>query len=96
MNLKKSSLTPTHNLVYIGARFRIDLGRLYLPEDQVDRTLALVRSFSRVGQYKPAFLFLSLLGLMAAMLPSVEYTHLCMHPIQWFLKRRWNHVTRGL
>ena len=81
VNLKKLNLTPTQDLVHIGARFPTDLGRLYLQEDQVDGLLALVRSFFRVGQYKPALLFLSLLGLMAATLPSVEYAHLHMHPI---------------
>ena len=84
MNLKKSSLTPTQDLVYIRARFCTDLCRicrLYLLKDQVDRLLTLVRSFSRVGQYKSALLFQSLLDLMAATLPLVEYAHLCMHPI---------------
>ena len=33
---------------------------------------------------------------MAATLLSVEFAHLRMRPIQWYLKRRWNHVTHGL
>ena len=33
---------------------------------------------------------------MAAKLQSVEYAHLCMRTIEWYLKRRWNHVTHGL
>ena len=65
MNQKKSNLNPTQDLVYIGARFRTDLGRMYLLEDHIDGLLAHVRSFSRVGQYKLTLLFLSLLGLMA-------------------------------
>ena len=44
-----------------------------------------VRSFSKVGAYKPAHQFLSLLGL--------EYTHL---HIQWYVKWRWTHTTHGL
>ena len=32
VNLKKSELAPTQDLVYIGAMFRTDLARLYLPE----------------------------------------------------------------
>ena len=64
---------------------------MYLPEEWID----LVRSFSKVGQYKPALLFLSLLGLMAATL-QLEYVHLHMPPIQWYLKHRWNHTTHGL
>ena len=63
-----------------------DLGRLYLPEEWIDGLLALVRSFSMVGQYKPAFLYLSLLGFIAATFQMVEYAHLHMCPIQWFLK----------
>ena len=82
MILKKSHLNPTRDLVYIRAKFRADLCRLYLLEEWIDGLLALVRSFSRVGQYKPALLYLSLLGLMAATLQMVEYAHLHMHPIQ--------------
>ena len=92
----KSDLTPTQDLVYIGGKFLADLGKLYLPEERIDGLLALVRSFSRVAQYKPALLFLSLLGLMAATLQLVEYAHLCLHPFQWYLKCRWNHITHGL
>ena len=47
--LKKFNLSHTRDLVYIGARFRTDLGRLYVPEDRIDGLLALVRSFSKVG-----------------------------------------------
>ena len=82
VNLKKSDLTPIQDLVYIGARFQTDLGTLYLQEEWIDRRLAHVRSFSKIGQYKPALLFLSLLGLMATMLQSVENTHLHMRLIQ--------------
>ena len=87
MNLRKSDLIPTQDLVYIRARFRTDQGRVYLLEDQIDRLLAMVSSFSKVGQYKTALLFLGLLGLMAVILQLVEYAHLHMHPTQWYLKR---------
>ena len=76
VNLKKSDLVPTQDLVYIGARFRMDLGRVYLPEDWITGLLAMVKSFSRVGQYQTALLFMGLLGLMAATLQVVEYAHL--------------------
>ena len=86
MYLMKSDLTPTQDLVYIGARFQMDLGRVYLPEDRIKGLLALVRSFAKVGQYVPALFYLSLLGLMAANLQLVEYAHFCIQPIQWYLK----------
>ena len=49
VNLKKSNLTPTQDLVYIGARFQTDLDRMYLPQEWIDGLLALVRSFSKIG-----------------------------------------------
>ena len=63
VNLKKSELTPTQDLVYIGAWFRTDLGRLYLLEMRIQALTAYVRSFSKVGayMYKPAHQFLDLL-----------------------------------
>ena len=93
MNLKKSELAPTQDLVYIEARFRIDLGRLYLSETQIQALTACARSFSL---YRPAHQFPSLLGLMAATLQSVEYAYLHMQPIQWHLKQQWIHTTHGL
>ena len=68
VNLKKSKLTPTQDLVYIRARFWMDLGRLYLPELRIQALIACVGSFSRVGEYKPAHHFLKLLGLIVATL----------------------------
>ena len=82
MNIKNSYLTPSQDLVYIGSRFHMDLGRVYLPEDRTEELIALVRSFSRVRQYVSALCFLSLLGFMASTLQLVEYAHLRMHPIQ--------------
>ena len=63
MNLKKSNLTSTQDLVYIGARFWMDMGRVYLTEEWINRLLSLVRSFSKVRQYKTALLFLSILAI---------------------------------
>ena len=34
--------------MYLGARFQMGLGRLYLLEEQVDRLVALVGSLSKV------------------------------------------------
>ena len=96
VNLKKSELTPTQDLVYIGARFRMDLGRLYLPELRIQVLIACVGSFSRVGEYKPACQFLRLLVLMAVTLQSVAYAHLHLRPIQWYLKWLWTAATHKL
>ena len=93
VNLKKCDLSTPKNLLYIGVRI---CTRLYLSESRIQILIACVQSFSKVGMYKPAHLFLSLLELMAATLQLVEYAHLHMSPIQWYLKWHWNHVTHGL
>ena len=90
INVKKSDLTPTQDLVYIGGRFRTDLGRVFLPEDRVEALVRAVRAFMRVGQLHPARLWLQLLGLMAATITSVLQARYRMRPLQWFLKRRWS------
>jgi hypothetical protein len=48
-----------------------------------------VRTFLRVGQYKPAQKFLCLLGLMSSCLMVVRFARLYMRPIQWHVKDRW-------
>ena len=80
-NLLKSKLTPMQDLVYIGATFRMDLGRLYLPELRIQAFIACVRSFSRVGEYKPAHQSLRVLELMAASLQSVCSPSHATHPV---------------
>ena len=61
INLKKSDLTPSQDLVYIGGRFRTDLGMVFLPQDRLEALVRAVRSFSRVGALHPAQLWLQLL-----------------------------------
>ena len=79
VNQKKSDLNPTQDLVYIEARFSMDLNGQIVPTGGSDRRAPSPdRSFSRVGQFKPDLLYLSLLGLMAATLQMVEYGHLHM------------------
>ena len=90
INVKKSDLTPSQDLVYIGGRFRTDLGRVFLPEDRRESLIRVVKSFMFVGLRLPARLWLQLLGLMAATITSVSQARLRMRPIQWFLKRRWS------
>ena len=89
INLKKSDLTPSQDLVYIGGRFRTDLGMVFLPQDRLEALVRAVRSFSRVGALHPAQLWLQLLGLMAATISVVAHARLRMRPVQWHLKHRW-------
>ena len=90
INLKKSDLTPSQDMVYIGGRFRTDLGMVFLPEDRLQALVRAVSSFARVGCYHPARLWLQILGLMAACISVVQNARLHMRPVQWHLKTHWN------
>ena len=59
-------------------------GRLHLLEYWMDGLVVLVASLSKVGVHKQLS-YLSWLHLRAALLQSLEHTHLCIHPIQWYL-----------
>jgi hypothetical protein len=90
LNLKKSDLVPTQDLVYIGGRFRTALGQVFLPDNRIVALVECVQSFCKIGAYRSALQFLSLLGLMAASLQVVTYAHLHMRSIQWYVKDHWN------
>ena len=79
----KSGLSSTQN-VYLGAMFQTGRGRLHLLEYQIDGLVALVSSISKVEVHNQLS-YLSLLGLRAALLQSVEHPHLRMLPIQWYM-----------
>ena len=89
INLKKSDLTPSQDLVYIGGQFRTDLGKVFLPEDRRVALTKAIQSFSRVGALHPALQWLQILGLMAATISVVRHARLHMRTIQWHLKRHW-------
>ena len=89
LNLKKSDLAPTQDLVYIGGRLRTDLGRVFLPVDRREALLSVVRVFARVGLFFPAKAWMRLLGLMAASIISVRLARLRMRPIQSYFMAQW-------
>ena len=89
VNLKKSDLRPSQDLVYIGGRLRTDLGRVLLPEDRKEALIRVMRKFSRVGARHTARQWLQILGLMAATISTVQYARLRMRPIQWHLRDCW-------
>jgi len=90
LNIKKSDLTLTQDLVYIRGRFHTDLGQVFLPENRALALISCVQSFCKVGAYRSAPQFLSMLGLMASTLQVMTYTHLHMHPVQRYVKDHWN------
>ena len=82
INAKKSDLVPSQDLVYMGGRF--EMGRVFLPPDRKEALIRAVSSFARVGLYHPARRWLQVLGL------TVQFAHLNMRPVQWYLRKRWS------
>ena len=89
INVKKSDLNPTQDLVYIGGRFCTTLGKMLLPTDRKIALIKVVRTFFRVGARYPARSWLSVMGFMAATISTVETARLRMRPLQWFMKLKW-------
>ena len=78
INLSKSEPCPNSepcpslDLVFIGGRRRTDLGMVFLSPKRAEALMDCVRTFLRVGQYKPAQKFLRLLSLMASCLSMIR------------------------
>jgi hypothetical protein len=94
INIKKSDLVPSQNLVYIGGLFRTDLGLIFLPGDRKEVLIRAVQSFARVGMLHPVRRWMMILGLMAATILSVPLARLHMREIQWHVKHNWRSSQR--
>lgn len=88
INLKKSHLVPSQNLIFLGAHIRSDKACVQLPVEKHATLLDLIAQF-RVGEPQPARKFLSLLGLMGYMIPMVKFCRLFRRPIQLYLFQYW-------
>lgn len=95
LNLPKCQLSPSQDLVFIGARFRTDLGRVFLPVPRILTLVSLARRFLQ-GDSFPVRLWLRLLGLMAATVFTVAWARFHLHPLWLYLLSRWNPVSLEL
>jgi hypothetical protein len=95
INFKKSSLEPTQDFVFIGVRFRTDLGIMLPPDkriiDILDRTSSM-----KVATSVTARQFLSFLGLLNSAADQIPLGRLHMRPLQLFLLTQWKPVSRDL
>ena len=89
VNLTKSDLVPSQELVYIGALLSPKQGKVLLPVDRRDALKKVLLSFSRVGVLHPVRLWMQVMGLMAATIQCIPDARLRMRPIQWHVKSRW-------
>ena len=95
VNAAKSSLDPSQDKVFIGARFQTHLDLVSLPPARA-LALATLASTFQVGKAITARVWLSLLGKMAATLQVTKHARLHMRPIQLHLSSQWNRKTHRL
>ncbi len=88
INWQKSSLTPSQDFVYLGTRFRTDLGISLPPQDKISKLVALVGVFAACRQAK-AVQILSLLGSLNAVSDHVPWGRLHLRPLQLCLLSQW-------
>ena len=96
LNIKKSDLTPSQDMEYLGCRFVTSQGRAFLPETRRDALIRMIHAFSKAGVYIKARHWLQLLGVMAATIPTVTMARLHMRPVQWYFKGKWSATRHNL
>jgi len=78
---KKSEPYLTQDLVYIVARLRTDIGRVFLPQNRLKVLVGVALPFLTVGHYRSPHQFHSPIGLMTSCISLVQYSQLTMRPI---------------
>ena len=86
LNVEKSHLEPTQDIEFLGVRFLLDEGRVFLPDTKRNSLLDRVTSISlrSTVTYKQAT---SLLGSLNWMANWIPLGHLHLRPIQQYFKR---------
>ncbi|VDH94104.1 Hypothetical predicted protein [Mytilus galloprovincialis] len=95
INLKKSSLTPTQKITYIGALFHLDLGIVMPTQERVLKLQKTVKEM-KLKKHATAREFLHLLGIMASCIEMIPYARLHMRPIQIYLLSHWRPTSQNL
>ena len=96
INLKKSSLTPTQKITYIGAMFHLDLGLVLPTPERVTKLVSAALNMTNLQVYAEARDFLHLLGLMSSCIEIIPNARLHMRPIQIHLLKFWRPVSQNL
>ena len=89
VNLKKSELSPTQDLEFLGYRFNLREGLVYPNQKKLNKFKILAVSILQGHTTTPRKL-MSLIGVMASMEKTVPSGRIHMRPFQWFLKTNWH------
>jgi len=89
VNLEKSELVPTQDFGFIGARFNLQVSRVFPLDKNIDKVHLIVSTFLQ-SRYQTAATWQSLLGVLTSQQKFVYLARLFTRPIQWCLMDRWN------
>jgi hypothetical protein len=88
INLKKSVLTPTQNLVFLGYRYNLATGMVYPTQEAVDKLVQKVKAL-RCKSSAPAIQWLSLIGVIGSIDSLIPLGRIYLRPIQMWLLSHW-------
>ena len=88
INLEKSELTPTRDLIFVGYQYRTQINRVYPTQKRIEQIQQKATLFLN-SQALPAREWLSLTGLLTATEKLVPMGRTHMRDLQYCLKRQW-------
>lgn len=84
-------MVPTEIFVFVGYRYNIRSGLIFVPPERVSNLLGLLQGVID-SRSITARTLMCVLGLLAPMEKLVNLGRLHMHPIQWHVKDHWTHT----
>ena len=91
---EKSELTPSQDFIFLGYRFRTDLGLVLPPEEKFCKALELVSQFLRSHQVTARW-YLRILGYLNCIADVVPLGRLHIRPLQAHLLRAWSPASKN-
>ena len=85
VNHQKSALIPSQDFVYVGIRFRLDIGIILPPPDHVLKTVNLAKTISQQS-LTSAELWRSFLGVLGSIESKIPCGRRHLRPLQYHLK----------
>jgi len=94
-SIEKSELLPSQDAIFVGIRYRLDLGLAFPP---LAKFLALVTMITSLQHqsYLSARYFLRLLGVLNSLADVVPLGRLHIRPLQFYLLSQWRPASRDL
>jgi len=95
INIQKSELVPTQDIVYLGIRLRLDLGLMFPSPGRIQKILLVLQKFVQLRSATPRHIS-SILGLLASISDQVPLNRLSLRPPQYWFLSQWNHSPETL